>query len=155
MINVKERKRAFLLPQAVGLKGAWSFYLYLALMLFGLFLRNAMGVNLPPILFLAFTAIPLILGDQNHIIATAVCCIPFSTGFQFKYAILFCIVALVLKNRKQFRPGLALWSVAALAIWELLHGIGGSFSLSEYPRTMAELFFVAAVVTFWDRKSLN
>ena len=153
MTNAK--KRTFVLPKTFSLKGNWVFFVYLLLMLVGLFLRNAMGINLPPILFLAFTAIPLILGDQSHIIATAVCCIPFSTGFQYKYAILFCIAALVLKNRKHFRMNPVLIAVLGLAFWELLHGIGGGFSLSEYPRSMAELLFLASVFSFWDRERIN
>lgn len=149
------KMRTFVLPQKVSLKGSFGFTLYLILMLAGLFLRNALSVNLPPILFLALTVLPLLWGDQSQIIATAVCCIPFSTGFQFKYALLLCIVMLVIKNRKHFKWSAALTLVLIMAAWELLHGIGAEFSLAEYPRSMAELLLLGVVFSLWDKESLN
>ena len=149
------QQKDFVVSKNVRTNGTLIFCLYLVLMLGCLFLRNALGVNIPPVFFLMITAVSLILGDQNQIIATAVCCIPFSTGFQFKYALLLCILVLAVKNRKYFRLTLAFVVVVILAIWELIHGIGGMFSIMEYPRSMAEFIFLGAVFSFWDKKSLN
>ena len=54
------------------------FYFYLLAMLTALFLRNAIGVNIP-VAFFVLTVIPVVFGTIDHIIATAVCyilCLP-------------------------------------------------------------------------------
>lgn len=131
------------------------FFVYLASMIALLFLRNALNVNIPPVLFLLLTLIPLALGDVDDILAVAVCCIPFSTGFQYKYALLLGIVALLFKTKFKVRFTPVMGVVICMMIWELLHAFYGTFSFVEYFRSFAELLFLAFAVSCVDKEKIN
>ena len=131
------------------------FFLYLAVMLMALFARNALNVNIPAVFYLMITLIPLIIGNTDDILAVAVCCIPFSSGFQYKYALLLGIAAFLWKSRGKIRLTSVMGVVACMMIWELFHGFYGSFSFVEYFRSFAELLFLAVVSSCIDRESLN
>jgi len=132
----------------------WIFYFYLSSMLILLFLRNAIGVNIPVVFLLLLTIIPSFFGTKDHIVATAVCCIPMSTGFQYKYALFICISAIVIRYRSQIRLSQVAYPVFFMMFWELLHGFTGQFSILEYFRSFAELIFLVTVLSI-DLKNIN
>lgn len=128
------------------------FYFYLLAMLTALFLRNAKGVNIPVAFLLVLTVIPVVFGTIDHIIATAVCCIPMSAGFQFKYALFICVAVYIIKQRGKIRLGPTFFSLLLMMIWELMHAFYGNFSIFEYFRSFAELIFLVAVVSMNFKK---
>ena len=55
-----------------------------------------------------------------------------TAAFQYKYLLIACIVIYVLKFGKDVKFTWALFPLALMMIWELLHGLGYSFSVYEY-----------------------
>lgn len=124
----------------------WVLYFYLLSMLLILFLRNAIGVNIPVVFLLFPIVIPTFFGDLDHIMATAICCIPMSTGFQYKYALFICVIMIFFRYRRQIRLSKIALPIFLMMVWELVHGYLGIFSFSEYLRNFAELTFLATVL---------
>lgn len=130
------------------------FYIYLLAMLTLIFLRNVVGINIPVYFLLLLTLIPAFFGSNDHIIATAVCCIPMSIAFQFKYALLICIFAIILKQSGKIRINRPLILLIFMMVWELLHLFYGEFSIIEYYRNIAELLFLMIFLSI-NLKSVN
>ena len=124
-------------------------------MLLFLAARNVWNIGIPVIFFLALTAIPIFLGDINHILSVAVCCLPFATGFQYKYAVFLCILALLWKNHFRIRRSIIWVIVLALLLWELMHGFYPPFSAYEYLRGFAEILLLAVVAQSIDKEHLD
>lgn len=136
MMNAKAKIKKLNNPDMV-------FYLYLIAMLTALFLRKAAGVNIPIYFLLFLSFIPALFGSNDNIIAAAVCCIPMSSGFQFKYALLiYVVVFIVIKQRGKLRLNETVLLIFFMMIWELLHIYYGTFSIIEYLRSFAELLFI-------------
>ena len=131
------------------------FWGYIAAMLLLLIARNVWNIGIPVIFLLALTAIPIFLGDTNHILAVAVCCLPFATGFQYKYAFFLCIISLLWRNRFRFKRSIIWFIVLLLMFWELLHGFYPPFSFYEYLRNFAEFLLIAVVAQNIDQKNLD
>jgi len=74
-------------------------YITVAVMLAALFVRNALGIDFPVIFLLGIMLIPIVFGNDDNIWATVVACIPFSTGFQYKYALFAALVIFVIRRR--------------------------------------------------------
>jgi hypothetical protein len=120
-----------------------KFYLFLAIMLLALFFRNAFSVNIPVYVFLILSAFPIVFGGQNHILAFAACCIPMSTGFQYKYVLFMCVIVHLLKCKGKLKISVAVVPVLLMMVWELFHAFYGQFSINEYFRSFAELIILA------------
>lgn len=120
-------------------------YIFLGIMLFTFFLRNAIGLNIPVIIFLIISIFPIITGDNNVILAYAACCVPFSAGFQYKYALMICIVAFLVRSKGKIKINRLALPIIFLAVWELLHAFYGTFSIKEYFRSFSELFLLATI----------
>jgi hypothetical protein len=130
------------------------FYVYLISMLIMLLLRNALGVNIPVICLLLLTIIPAFFGTIDHVIAAAVCFIPMSTGFQFKYALFILIVGIIIRRKGQMRLSRVAYPVFLMMVWEIMHAFSGNFSFFEFLRSFAELIFLIVVLSI-DQKKLN
>lgn len=120
-------------------------YVYVFLMLLFLFLKNVWGVGVPVSFFLLITAVPVIFGNNTHVIAVGLSCIPFSTGFQYKIALFFCVLSLLLKNGNCLKLSKPFYFVFAMMVWEFLHFYCGDFSINEFFRSFAELMFFAVI----------
>jgi hypothetical protein len=148
-----------LTSKAIKLSGSENrkeqrFYVYVIAMLTLLFLRNAIGINIPVVVLLFLTAIPALFGSPNEIVATAACCIPMSTGFQYKYVLFLCIIGYFAKKGSKLKVSNAVYPIAAMMAWELLHAFIGDFSVNEYLRGFAELLLLVAV-TSMDFSKIN
>lgn len=129
-------------------------YAYVVCMLFFFMMRNAFDISIPVLLFLIISCVPVIWGNNSTIVAVGLSCIPFSTGFQYKFALFACILALIIKNRKKLFLNRMVIYVFIMMAWEILHFVCGDFSLIEMFRCFAELVFFA-VVTCIDFDDLD
>lgn len=129
-------------------------YAYVVCMLFFFMMRNAFDISIPVLLFLIISCVPVIWGNNSTIVAVGLSCIPFSTGFQYKFALFACILALIIKNRKKLFLNRMVIYVFIMMAWEILHFVCGDFSLIEMFRCFAELMFFA-VVTCVDFDDLD
>ena len=110
------------------------------------FARKVLGVNFPVVLFLVLAVIIALVSSREELIALVVSFVPFSVGFQYKYAILLCILIYILKFYKSIKYPKYAMVVVALFLWEMLHGFSGDFSLYEVLRSFAELIFLAVLL---------
>lgn len=129
-----------------------GFFAGIAFMWLLLFARNVLNIGIPVFALLAVGAVIAMLGDRDEIIALAVCCIPMSNSFQYKYLVLLCIVIYLIKFSSDIRINTAILPLLFMMIWELLHGIGYSFSFYEYLRGFSELIFVTFLMLLKPRK---
>lgn len=120
-------------------------YAYVFCMLFLFLARNAFNIHFPVALFILISCLPAIFGNNTNIIAVGLSCIPFSTGFQYKYALFVCVLALIIKNRQRINLSRSAIFVFVMMLWELLHFVCGDFSVIEFLRCFAELLFFATV----------
>lgn len=130
------------------------FYAFLALMLLVLFLRNGLGMMMPVSIFLILSIFPIVHKDINYTIAFAVACIPMSTGFQYKYALLMCVISIFIRNDRKIKCNKIVCCILLMMIWEFLHAACGTFSIIEFFRCFAELL-VLAMVSCLDLRKLN
>lgn len=124
------------------------------LMLVLVFLRTFWEWPIPAGVLLAISLIPALFGTPNQIIAFAVSCIPLSGAFQFKYALLLCMVCYMIRKSRRFKFTQVALMILLLMIWELFHAYYGSFSFVEYLRGFAELLFLIVIVDI-DVKNLD
>lgn len=121
----------------------------LALLLLVVFARNVFAWPLPVSVILGIAALCAILGDRSEIVTLAICFIPLSAAFQYKYAILVCLVVYAVKYYRDIRISPLFLPLLGMMIWELLHAFGVSFSIAEWLRDFAELIllvFLSSVV---------
>lgn len=130
------------------------FYIFLALMFATIFLRLAAEVNIPVLFFLVLSLYPIFFCGTDEQLSFIVCCIPFSKVFQYKYALLFCVVAFIIKSRGKIRINGIVTTVLCMLVWELLHVFYGDFSFTEYFRCFAELLVLMLISTM-DLSNVN
>jgi len=133
---------------------------YLLFMLGILALRNVFLIAIPVIIMLAGTALFLLLctlfASNTSILVIVLSCIPFAMGFQYKYALLLCILALIVKNYKNIKLSIPLLLAGAMFVWEILHiPFETNFSVNALLRSFAELFLFAVLTMISFEKSLN
>lgn len=121
------------------------FYLYLIGLLLLIMLRVLTSVPVPVTLVLLLSFIPAVVGTRSQMLAFAVSCIPLSTAFQYKYAILICIIFYALRSGGKIKLNHIALAVAGMMVWELFHAFMGEFSFMEYLRGFAELLLLAVV----------
>lgn len=120
-------------------------YAYVVGMLLFFLARNAFDIHFPVAVFILISCLPVIFGNNTNIIAVGLSCIPFSTGFQYKYALFICVIALIIKNRQRINLSRSAIFVFVMMLWELSHFLCGDFSVIEFFRCFAELLFFATV----------
>lgn len=130
------------------------FKVYMLLMFGLLITRYLLGIKVPVIAFLLVSMLPVWLGTTSEQLAFAASCIPFSAAFQYKYAILILIVAMLLKNHWRLKQSGAFILIMIMMVWELWHAVYGHFSYVEYLRGFAELLLLG-VVTSIDLKDVD
>lgn len=128
------------------------FYSFIVCFLALVFFRNVIGVGIPVILLLAAFVGFSVFCDRDEMIALFVCCIPLSTVFQYKYAILICLVIYFVKFNKEVRITPAIIPLICLMGWELLHGFGYDFSIVEFLRGFTELILLTFIIMLSNKK---
>lgn len=125
---------------------------YIILMLSLLFVRNALQISIPVSVLLAITIISLLFASVDETIGIFVTFIPFSTGFQYKYAIFACIIIFLIKSKGKIRLSKTIPIVFLMLFWELLHAFSIVFSVVELLRIFSELFFLCVLTSNLSRK---
>lgn len=116
--------------------------------MFALFVvRYLLKVNVPAIVFLMVTMLPIWWGSTTEQLAFAVSCIPFSVAFQYKYALLILAAAIIIKNRGRLKRSGVFIIIMVMMAWELCHAFYGWFSFVEYLRDFAELILLGVVTS--------
>ena len=119
----------------------YLFSLGMVLMIASIFARNILHLSIPVAVILAIGACVALVSTRNEMIVLAVCCIPMSSAFQYKYLIFICIVVYAVKYGKDIKISASLVPLILMMVWELLHGLFFPFSLVEYFRGFSELIF--------------
>jgi len=129
------------------------FWLMIAGFMGLIFIRN-LFFDFPVIILLAYICIVASFSDHDEIMALAVSFIPFSAAFQYRYALLFLIVAYLIKYPKNVnRINVSAYIPLGLMMaWELLHGIFYDFSFVKYLQGFSELIFCTFVISLPNKK---
>ena len=124
----------------------------IGLILLIIFLRTVIELNIPIIVPLLLSFIIALWGDETQVVAFALSCIPLSIAFQYKYALLFCIIVYVIKSKFKVKVNAYTFIIGILMIWELLHAFIFAFSIIEYFRSFAELLMLIIITTMPEGK---
>ena len=117
-------------------------------------IRIVLRIHFPVVLYLAWVLVMALAFDDNEIKALVISFIPLSSGFQYKYAMFICIVALIVKYYKRLRVNSIILIGSALMVWELLHFGIGTPSLIELARGFAELLFLMIVLCLPSKRRI-
>ena len=130
------------------------FVIYLIVMFALVILRYLMRINIPAVVFLLVSALPICFGSISEQMAFVASCIPLSVAFQYKYALLILTAVIMIKKQWRLKASGVFGIVIAMMIWEFWHVFYGYFSYMEYLRDFAELIFLG-VVTSIDAEDLD
>lgn len=123
------------------------FYALLALLFVLLMVRYGLQIEIPriavTIVILAIAAI----GTNNEIFAITMSCIPLHEAVDFFYALVGCALVYLVKNYKRIRVNFSAVLILAMAVWELLHCFGESFSVRSYLVSVIPLLFLLLVLS--------
>lgn len=109
--------------------------------------RNVLSVAFPIFLYLAWVAVMALVFNDTEIKALIVAFIPLAPGFQSKYAVLVCMIFLLIKYMKRLRVPLFVFIVLFLMFWEYLRLGDGYSSTAEYLSGFAPLMCLAVIVS--------
>jgi len=115
---------------------------------YALFLiRNVFSVEFPVSLYLIWIAVMSLVFNDTEIKALIISFIPLVPGFQSKYAVLVCMILLLLKYCKRLKIPQFVLIVPLLMFWEYLHLSIGYSSVAEYLSGFAPLMCLAVIVS--------
>lgn len=120
-------------------KNRMFFIVSIAVFLLLIMARNVLGVRVPALLYLIYIAGIAIFCDRTELGALCVTFIPFYSSFQYKYAILLCIIIYAIKYGKDIKFNFSLIILVIMIIWELLHGFKYYINFFETLRGFSEL----------------
>lgn len=123
--------------------------LFIVLVL-GFAVKYIVGLSIPVYVFLAIASAIAVVSDVSGIVSLVICCIPFSTFFQYKYLELICLFIILIRKRKIYLRQSILWSFVVLILWEVLHVFIGDFSFIEVVRSFSEYLFIVFVLVPLD-----
>lgn len=116
------------------------------------FIRNLLSVEFPVVLYLVWVAIMAFSFDDTEIKALLISFIPLAPGFQSKYAILVCMIILLIRYGKQIKLPLFVFIVPFLMFWEFLHLGDGFSSTAEYLSGFAPIMCMVIIVSLPDKE---
>ena len=131
-------------------KGHKLFIALMCLFVAMFFVRNVFKIEFPIVLFLGIVAVIAVVSSREEIVALVVSFIPFSVGFQYKYAIFICIAVYLVKFAKTVKYPKYAFAIVAMFVWELFHAFGWEFSPFEALRGFSELIFLAFILMAED-----
>ena len=109
--------------------------------------RNVLSVEFPVSIYLVWVALMAFVFDDTEIKALIISFMPLVPGFQSKYAVLICMIVLIIKYFKQLRIPPFIFCVILLMFWEFLHLNEGYATTAEYLSGFAPLMCLAVVVS--------
>lgn len=123
------------------------FTVYLLAMFALVAVRYLLKVNIPAIVFLAVAMLPIWWGTPSEQLACAMSFVPISIAFQYKYALLILVLAILIKKKGRLKWNGVLSLVIFMMGWELWHALYGKFSYVEYLRGFAEIILLGVVTS--------
>lgn len=107
------------------------FLVFLSILLVMVFIRYALQIDLPRVVYLGIIFLIVALGDPTEIIAMCMCCIPLHESIDFFYAVVICVAIYLVKYHRTIRINSSIFVVLTMIVWELLHCFGNAFSVRE------------------------
>lgn len=107
------------------------FYGLFSFLLLLVFIRYALQINIPELVFLGVAAIAAVFGNRNELVALCICCIPMYTAIPYVYIVFACIVIYGIKFTGDIKINLSIMPGICLFLWELLHCFNATFSLKR------------------------
>ena len=118
-----------------------------------IFVRNVLHIEYPIVILLVFFCVMAFCADHNEFMALAISCVPFSSAFQYRYALFALIVIYLAKFPRSIKHYNAYIPLALMMFWELLHGLlDFDFSFVSYLQSFAELIFLSFVLSLGNKK---
>ncbi len=127
----------------------WSMLLVFLTMFF---VRNALGISFPVIIYLVYFAIMAFVSDRDEMLALLAVCIPTTRGFQYKYAIVVWIVIYAIRFKDDVKLNTSIIPLLAMMVWEMLHGIKYDFSFVLFLKNFTELILLTFLMCLSARK---
>lgn len=131
-----------------GVKNKKTIYLKVMCILSLIAIRNILEIEIPVLFILGCFLFMTLISNNEEIICLAIACIPMSTAFQYKYALMGCFLILLLKNLKRIKIKRIVIPIFLMMVWEILHCFNSSFSLIEYLRGFSETIFLIGIILF-------
>lgn len=111
-----------------------------------IFIKNVWDVEISETVLLVTFTIIAIFADKEEILALNISCVPLSSAFQYKYAILVGILIYCCKFYKDLKLDFCIFPLFLMMGWEVIHGFNGNFTTTEYFRGFAELMLVTFIM---------
>lgn len=129
------------------------FWLMMAIFYALFVVRNVFSVQFPVMLYLIWVAVMAFTFNDTEIKALIVSFIPLVPGFQGMYALLICMVAILVKYGKRLTIPLFVLLLPILMMWELLHMWGDGYSsMAEYLSSFAPLMCLVVIICMPSKK---
>lgn len=122
------------------------FYSGIILIFILVFLRLILGVNIPIYINLILFGLIAIFSDRQQLVTLAIVCLPLSATFQYKYALLICVVVYFFKFNEDITIKRVIIPVLLMMFWEAIHLFWYEVELKEYFRSFSELIVVVFVM---------
>ncbi len=122
------------------------FYYGIILIFLLVFLRLIFGINIPIYINLILFGLIAIFSDRQQLVTLAIVCLPLSATFQYKYALLICVVVYFFKFNEDITIKRVVIPVLLMMFWEAIHLFWYEVELKEYFRSFSELIVVAFVM---------
>ena len=130
----------------------WKFWPMMAVFYILFVARNIFSLNFPVYIYLIWVAVMACIFNDTETKALLISFIPLAPGFQGKYGILICMIALIVKNFKYLKMPYLVFIIPILMLWEILHMGLTNFSLAEYFSGFAPLMSLAVVVSLPNKR---
>ena len=119
-----------------------------------IYVRNIMKIEFPIIIPLVYMCFMAFLSDRDEIVALGISLVPFSSAFQYRYALLCLIVIYTVKfiddvKRSKINVYIPL---VLMMVWEVLHVFSGEFSFVAYFQGFSELIFCTFLIALPNKK---
>lgn len=128
----------------------WTMLLVYMMMFF---VRNAIGISFPVIIYLVYFVIMSFMSDRDEMLALLAVTIPTTRGFQYKYAIVVWIVIYVIRFKDDVKLNTSIIPLLVMMVWEMLHGIKYDFSFALFLKNFSELILLTFLMCLSARKT--
>ena len=115
-------------------------------------LKNAFEVPISAGILLVLVCVIALISNKENIVILCACFVPLSTAFQYKYALLMCMIIYIIKYPKDIKLNHYALPLFGMMTWELLHALRYDFVINEYFRNFSEMMFCTFLMLRTDKK---
>lgn len=124
-------------------KSHLAFLAMLGMFIMLIFIRAVVGISFPAVILLGWFSLTALMSDRDELLALCLVCIPTASTFQYKYALVVCMLVYAVKFNDDFKMNMCIIPVILMLVWELIHGLFYDLSLVEYFRDFIELIVLS------------